>query len=49
MFGNDDEIGEGVTGDGGDVDEELLFPPVELVDGRSLPRVVLARDCKNAL
>ena len=43
------DMGDGATGDGGDCEDELLFPPVELVDGRSLLRLVEALDCKKAL
>lgn len=49
VVGNELDIGEGATGDGGDCDDELLLPPVELVDGLSLLRLVDARDCRNAL
>lgn len=49
VVGNVLDIGDGATGDGGDCEDELLLPPVELVDGRSLLRLVDARDCKKAL
>jgi len=46
----EDETGEGATGEGGDCEDELLLLlPVELVDGLSLPRALLVRDCKKAL
>jgi hypothetical protein len=49
VVGKEEDTGEGAIGDGGDCEDELLLVPVELVDGRSLPFEVLARDCRNAL